>query len=85
LVWSLSTKETGKNGSSGSIAELMNSFKQVYFYQQQANTSSGKGSRRLPTESVDNPVSCFLISCAKPRGSRRTKNKRKFIAKLKCN
>ena len=85
LVWSLSTKETGKNGSSGSIAELMNSFKQVYFYQQQANTSSGKGSRRLPTESVDNPVCYFLISCAKPRGSRRTKNKRKFIAKLKCN
>ena len=61
----------------------MNSFKQVYFYQQQANTSSGKGSRRLPTESVDNPVRYLIISLSKPCGSRGTKNQRKNIAKLK--
>jgi hypothetical protein len=54
-----------------------------FFYQQQANTSSDKGWRRLPTESVDNPVSCFIISLSNPYNSRGTKNKHKNIAKLK--
>ncbi|MBB6055873.1 hypothetical protein HNR75_001791 [Tolumonas osonensis] len=63
----------------------MSSFKQAHCYQQRANASNGKGSRRLPTESVDNPVCYFVICCAKPRGIRRSKNNRKIIAKLKHN
>ena len=58
-------------------------FHSGFFYQQQADASNDKGWRRLPTESVDNPVCCFIISSSKPCGSRGTKNQSKNIAKLK--
>jgi len=58
-------------------------FHSGFFYQQQGNASGDKGWRRLPTESVDNPVCCFIISLSKPCGSRGTKNPRKNIANLK--
>jgi hypothetical protein len=58
-------------------------FHSGFFYQQQADASSDKGWRGLPTESVDNPVRYLIISLSKPCGSRGTKNQRKNIAKLK--